>query len=144
MANINTASGRVLTFLRHRSVMRGIDRQIVTKANGFPKEDPAPLLVQDLEVLAESVKDREKMDHGDLAKIEMLRFGVENEFFCFNVIGRLDSTHSRPVPFDSRNDENKPHGGMKPVLLVVNSAMMSDSSQIYKVLEESVTRWGAE
>ena len=50
------------------------------------------------------VADSFNLDFGDYCEIEQRRYGEENEFYKYKVIGRAASNYYRPVPVDARGD----------------------------------------
>jgi len=82
------------------------------------------------------------LDFGDYCKIEMYRYGSENEFYIHKVISRFDSTHAAKVPIKygsngtGTNSVSLPE--MSKVLNVIQCGI--SETKVFKVRECDVVR----
>ncbi|MFD2705485.1 MULTISPECIES: hypothetical protein [Salibacterium] len=72
------------------------------------------------------------IDFGDYVEIEMLRYGVPNEYFIHKVIGSLESNCWRDAPIKTSSDEVL-HGEIEKVLRVITCGI--DETEVFKVRE---------
>jgi len=87
------------------------------------------------------VRTNGEIGFGDYVRIEMKRYGADNEFYLHKVIGRSRSSHAAKVPIDSGLDTGTGTdpvslGGIKDVLHVVQCGVVED--RIFKIALEDV------
>lgn len=68
-------------------------------------EDHARLAEMEKALIGEAKDQSGTLDFGDYCQIEQKRYGAQNEFFTYKVIGRLESNSYRSVPVDARSPE---------------------------------------
>lgn len=79
------------------------------------------------------------IDFGDFVKIEMHRYGVENEFYLHKVVGSYISSHwiDAPLHWDS---EPRGHRSMEKVLNVIQCGI--DETKVITVLQKHCRKVG--
>lgn len=84
---------------------------------------------------------RNEIDFGDYVKIEMLRYGVPNEFYIHKVVGSLESNTWVDVPIRV-GEQEKVHNKMEKVLNVICCGV--DETNVYRVRESDCTKIGVD
>lgn len=80
---------------------------------------------------------RNDIDFGDYVKIEMLRYGVPNEFYIHKVVGSLESNTWVDVPV-KWPEEEQIHNKMEKVLNVICCGV--DETKVYRVRENDCVK----
>lgn len=80
---------------------------------------------------------KNEIDFGDYVKIEMLRYGVPNEFYIHKVVGSLESNTWVDVPV-KWPEEEKIHNKMEKVLNVICCGV--DETKVYRVRENDCVK----
>lgn len=75
-----------------------------------------------------------EIDFGDYVKIEMLRYGVPNEFYIHKVVGSLRSNTWIDVPLETARYEMTQHESMEVVLNVIQCGI--DETKVIRVRQK--------
>lgn len=72
------------------------------------------------------------MKFGDYVRIEQMRYGVENEFYEYKVVGTLRSNALVSVPVETPATEHVEHGGVHDVVQCIRCGVGETEVLNYK------------